>query len=336
MFKVGDKVTALAVPEDRDESPGFTEGMEDLIGQTGIVTHASPYDVTVKYPDDYWAYRPSWLSRVFEVGDLVTCPEMPTDRQIQQDKQGIVFTPYMQVLIGKPGKVEKVSSNTILVKYDRAWSYLRHWLVPVEQAGSNHHVGESVTFLGGSQTMFTLGSTGKTTDGKDYEVVKCFDAPDGLCLAVLVGNKGVGFSTQILTSDGKQTRTQGAASMLQPPTGNINVPAAKTAKVGDTGKTSDDADTWKVLGVSVGDFPLLVILNEGKANETLVRAKADGTIRNYARASLFKPVARKIGFVNIYPVSKKIHPSRVVADDKADDNRIACVKISYADGQYDV
>lgn len=355
-FAVGDKVVCLRRPEKVPSTacadysgPIFNKEMDKIIGVPGEVIkyhYTLPSDrARIKFSHGVeWTLMHDWLVPAgFGVGDVVTCHEKPSDNDLYKHNMDFPFQ--MRALMGKPGRISNIEEDSIYVKYANGeeWVYLPHWLTLIENnkganvPEGNHHVGEvsNVNVLGGL-AMFTIGSVGKTTEGKSYEVVKMeVDTFNGKGLVALIGDRDSGYNSYVLKENG---RTFGDQVYLLAPTGNINNPASRQVKVGDSGKTSDDKHTWKVLAQAAGTHPFVTVLDEGTEVQSLVHVNAAGQIKSFTKYTLIKPVVQKTGWLNFYEDGDKLQPSRAIADQKAaksDKKRTECVKVTFYEGQMD-
>jgi len=97
-------------------------------------------------------------------------------------------------------------------------------------------------------------------------------------------------------------------------------------------KTRDGQDFTPLSDKGRGDYPIIGYI--GKAN-VIQRWSKDGlfclaiSCHHY---DLVEVKEKKVAYLNVYP---DYHRSRSIADGYAAENRIACVRVEYEEGQFD-
>ena len=83
-----------------------------------------------------------------------------------------------------------------------------------------------------------------------------------------------------------------------------------------------------------GEYVLVVAITPGNGREEIVLMKKDGRysiIFDESTHDLFMAPVKKEGWLNIYPksISSDIYPTRELADLRAQQSRVACVRVEW-------
>jgi len=97
-------------------------------------------------------------------------------------------------------------------------------------------------------------------------------------------------------------------------------------------KTRDGQDFTPLSDKGRGNYPIIGFIGSAKV---IQRWSKDGRFVGWPQEHHFDLVEvkeKKVAYLNVYPDS---HRSRNIADAYAAENRIACVRIEYEEGQFD-
>jgi hypothetical protein len=99
-------------------------------------------------------------------------------------------------------------------------------------------------------------------------------------------------------------------------------------------KTRSGLDFHPISDKGRGEYPIIGFIGDDEDVKTWTNEGVFHIGNSSNRLDLVEVKEKKVAYLNIYP-NNITWASRSSADESADENRIACVRVEYEEGQFD-